>query len=142
MAELEEVLEALEEGAELEKYLVQRLRGAEPLPAAQALLKLLRRGGVWPMRLRDQGLEAAARHLELRDVQVATELLAALAPKAPPAPVRFAFGATELRLRLSSAQEASRLSGHGWRVWPGARLLAQAVASVELRGLHVLEAWV
>lgn len=82
MAELEEVLEALEEGAELEKYLVQRLRGADPLPAAQALLKLLRRGGVWPMRLRDQGLEAAARHLELRDVQVARRRRCAL-PSAP-----------------------------------------------------------
>ena len=46
-----------------------------------------------------------------------------------------------VKLKLSTANEATRLSSHGWRVWPGAQILSQWLVSYEnLKEMNVVEA--
>ena len=49
-----------------------------------------------------------------------------------------------VKVKLSTANDATRLSSHGWRVWPGAQILSQWLVSWErnLSGMKVLEAWI
>ena len=47
-------------------------------------------------------------------------------------------------MKLSAAADATRLSSHGWRVWPGAQILSQWFVSEfsTLQDLLVIEAGV
>ena len=47
-----------------------------------------------------------------------------------------------VKVKLSTANDAIRLSSHGWRVWPGAQILSQWLVSCErnLTRMKVLEA--
>ena len=46
-----------------------------------------------------------------------------------------------VKVKLSTANEATRLSSHGWRVWPGAQILSQWLVSYEnLKEMNVVEA--
>lgn len=48
-----------------------------------------------------------------------------------------------VKVKLSKANDATRLSSHGWRVWPGAQILSQCLVSrwgYKLKEMDVVEA--
>lgn len=150
---VQEILEVLSEGSDhidtsLLHFLVQSLRDAKvAAAAARGILQLLS-DAKYRVEFQKLGVAAAVSGLHFFGPEMsmlATQMMEIL-EGAPEDPVEtwtsFSFDHLDpVKVKLSKANDATRLSSHGWRVWPGAQILSQCLVSrLELKEMDVIEA--
>eukprot|EP00435_Cladocopium_sp_Y103_P020051 s1803_g4.t2 len=164
---VQEIIEILSEGSvdgsdgsmDLLHFLVQSLRDAKvAAAAARGILQLMTEES-YRWKLRKLGVEAAVCSLHFFGSEMsmlATQMTEVLQQPEnsdlDPADETwniFSFSSqnedvkrqVSVKVKLSTANEAMRLSSHGWRVWPGAQILSQWLVSYEnLKEMNVVEA--
>lgn len=142
-------------------FLVQSLRDAKvAAAAARGILQLMTEES-YRWKFRKLGVEAAVCSLHFFGPEMsmlATQMTEVLKPEnsEDPDPAHeshetwntFSFSSqnedverqVSVKVKLSTANEATRLSSHGWRVWPGAQILSQWLVSYEnLKEMNVVE---
>ena len=143
---------------DLLQFLVASLRDAKVATVAAPGILQLMKNETYRGKLQKLGLESAVKGLHFFGPQMselATEMIHVLKEEVVENETWrcFSFPSPQLegdhhevfvKVKLSTANDATRLSSHGWRVWPGARILSQWLVSWErnLTGMKVLEAWI
>ncbi len=143
---------------DLLQFLVASLRDAKVATVAAPGILQLMKNETYRGKLQKLGLESAVKGLHFfgpEMSELATEMIHVLKEEVVENETWrcFSFPSPQLegdhhevfvKVKLSTANDATRLSSHGWRVWPGARILSQWLVSWErnLTGMKVLEAWI
>lgn len=141
---------------ELLHFLVRSLRGdvQTAATAAHGILKLMQ-DPKYRRLLQSVGVEAAVKGLHFCGSDM-SDLATKLAQELEQEPMLYLHDnswktfslegrqTVRLQVKLSAAADATRLSSHGWRVWPGAQILSQWFVSEfsTLQDLLVIEAGV
>lgn len=165
---VQEILDVLSEqgsdhiDASLLHFLVQSLRDAKvAAAAARGVLQLLS-DAKYRVEFQKLGVAAAVSGLHFFGPEMSmlatqmTEILElprvaledpSLVPVEAEAWKSFSFDhlgdPVSVKVKLSKANDATRLSSHGWRVWPGAQILSQCLVSrwgYKLKEMDVVEA--
>lgn len=163
-----DIIEMLEmdEGDQMEaatldllQFLVTSLRDAKVATVAAPGILQLMKNETYRGKLQKLGLESAVKGLHFfgpEMSELATEMIHVLKEELvvenenwrcfsfPSPQVEGDHHEVFVKVKLSTANDATRLSSHGWRVWPGAQILSQWLVSWErnLTGMKVLEAWI
>ena len=146
------------ESTEVLHFLVRSLRDPKlAAVAAHGISKLMNHDARYRGLFKALGVEAAVQGLHFLGSEI-SDLATGMAEELqqdPPAEVleswkTFSFESSErsqtqsmtLRVKLSRASDARRLSSHGWRIWPGAQILSRWLVSKfsTLENLDVIEA--
>ena len=159
---MQEIIEVLEDSSEeidtgtmeLLHFLVQSLRDAKVAAAAgRGILHLIAKDERYRWKFHKAGVVAAVAGLHFFGSEMsmlAVQMAEVLELQEDPVDETWKFFTfssenseiqVSVKVKLSTANDATLLSSHGWRVWPGAQVLSQwLVSHCNLKETEVVEA--